>query len=231
MMKRKTKIFLLLILTIIILFFIFTKINIRETFLIIMGSDKFYSLFILLIMIIMPIIRSYRWFIVLSEQKNVPFKKCLICTFSSLAFLFVPGRLGDFSKSYYLRKEMSALHSAGTIITERIIDMFALIFLVALSFIFKFEKRLFYIYLSAAVILIFLIILARLWNFKVINKKIGLVFKSLKEISIKTSFKVFLISLLFWLISVLQVYFIFRSVYIDINLANVFIGIPIVIFI
>ena len=107
------------------LFIIFnTVVNIKSFSTIISQIDMKY--FWLALATIPPTILlvASRWYFVLrSADINIPFKKIFLTTTGSLAFVVIPGKLGDFSRCYPLRKEVPIEKTVGTIVLERIIDV------------------------------------------------------------------------------------------------------------
>ena len=74
------------------------------------------------------ILNAARWYYVLRAAGfSIPFKRILVIATGSLPFIVIPGRLGDFIRSYPLRNEVPINRTIATIILEKIIDVCSLL--------------------------------------------------------------------------------------------------------
>ncbi len=84
-----------------------------------------------------PFLNAARWYAILSGgSHSVKFKKVLAITVANWPFMVIPGRVGDLLKSYPLRHEIPVSHSIVSIIIEKIIDVLALLGIIALGALF-----------------------------------------------------------------------------------------------
>lgn len=76
------------------------------------------------------LIKTAKWNIFVKKFASVPFPKLLKVWWSGFGIgIFTPGRLGDFSKAYFLRKDLSIGKGFLTVFLDRVIDILSLLFL------------------------------------------------------------------------------------------------------
>ncbi len=143
LIKKRT--LLSFVIAFIIMYFLFTKININEAIAIIKTTNLFYY-FIAFIMYYLSFpIRGLRWKKLL---ENVGFKKNTkdlteILFVSFFVNCIVPAKLGDLYRGYLLKKNygVSGSMAIGTIFMERIFDLIMLVILLGISSFLIFGDR------------------------------------------------------------------------------------------
>ena len=111
-----------------ILFYFF--IDFSKLISILMHANLFYVLISLSFYVLSLYLRSKRWGYLLKEQLTNSSKSILpVVIFGYMANNLIPVRIGEFLRSYYLsiRENISSSFAFGTIIIERLMDVFALI--------------------------------------------------------------------------------------------------------
>ncbi len=217
--KRK-KLFLKLIFllptTIIIFYFLFSKISFTETIKIILDSNAYYLLLSLLVLLITLLCYILRWYLLIKKLSDkVTFKDAAISLMSALTLNSVlPSKLGDFFKIYYFRSNISKL--IGAIFVERLLDLFSLILLVLICSVLL-NNTLFIIIVTAILIcLTILLLLLRYFKNKNLFKKYELLCKiaySFNQIihDPRHSIILLILSFISWLLNLLQIYFLFLA--------------------
>lgn len=124
---RKTVI--LALISILIIFIIFkSSVNIGDFSRVIQGISWFYFFIAFATIIPIIVINVAKWYLIVrAADFHVSFKKIfkIIITSSSLGIL--PGRLGDFARSYPLRHAIPLPQAIGTIVLEKILDISVLL--------------------------------------------------------------------------------------------------------
>jgi len=107
-------------------FFIFLRTIVSATHLM-QAFGSLNTLLVLLAMVIIlptPVLSSVRWYALLrAAGHRLRFRKVAQITTASMAFIAVPGRLGDFVRAYPLRHEISTARTTATIVGEKILDI------------------------------------------------------------------------------------------------------------
>src|SRR3989344_4058241 len=114
------------ILTIFIIFK--TLVNAGAFSRIIKDTSWFYFFIAFATVIPVFIINVTKWYLVLrAADYHVSFQKIFKIMITSISLGILPGRLGDFARSYPLRHSISLPQSIGTIVLEKIIDISVLL--------------------------------------------------------------------------------------------------------
>ena len=214
-------------LTLIILVILFQKIKLDEVINIIFSANKIFLAMSMIFVLILYLIRTYRWEILLNsigvQRPFVDlFKMLMIGTFYGL---FTPGKVGELGRTYHLAEKKSA--TISTILVEKLIDIIVLI--VASIFtviIFFYDYNIFkYFILACAICTLF-------FSLAMTNKRfISLWAKPLKikedDVSLyidsvlmllkdkQTIFKTTLLAIVYYLVAYIFAYFLLRSLNID----------------
>ena len=147
------KTLILIVITVIIITFLFSKISFKEVFKIMISSNPCYISFALIISILITTLIAYRWHYISSKFGNHKFKDSYIAVMSSFPLnSFLPSKLGDFFKAYYLKK-YGFTKMIGAIFTERLFDILVMLLFLLLSSILINEMR----FLKLSIILLLLI--------------------------------------------------------------------------
>jgi len=223
-LKRRTIIHLiiLLLLTSIILYLLIKEFKFSNLKLVLSSANIFLIILMLLISFGGPLFSAIRWHYLLSSVGyEISLTKSLNITLASMAFLFIPGRLGDLAKLYPLKNKLSTIKSLGSVVAEKVIDLISLLFISSLSLLIIRN------YLYASLLSGFLIIIiAVLYLIKSKGKilidlitiiKIKKIFKGLYSVSDllsenkKNLILAFMSSLGNWVVSLITVYIIFKA--------------------
>lgn len=236
----KLRSFTLVILTALIFYLIFTHIDARSVIPVLSTANSFYLLSsVLVLMIILPL-GVKRWQIILKVTgHSLPFWRCFNVFMAALPLTSIsPSKSGDVVKAYYLKDEFPMSKTIGTVYTERVFDLFTLIFLSFVGSLF-YRNMDFLLILTPALFIVTLFFITPntnlkipfirdSWNSKLHN--IMLSMRSLKKCK-KEFVVVTLLSLMLWIFAVFQTMLFFYALDIDIPFIFTMANIPIAIFI
>lgn len=162
MKPRYLKSVINLIITGILLFFLWKRFNIdlndiREIFL---QANIILMMFSLLSLIVLFVLKSMRWkYILHSFDYHYSFYKSFIAYFSSFAIgVFTPGRLGEFTRLYYPKRDVgiSSIDGLITVLLDRVYDLFFLMMIAIAAFFYFFFQTSFVISISVAAVMLIL---------------------------------------------------------------------------
>lgn len=178
------------------------------------------------------LIRFFKWqFLLNALSIKTKFKDSFAVFFSGLSMAFVPGKLGDTIKSYFLHKKdnVNVRLSLPVIFVERLTDVFGLLILCFLGLSSLFFNPTFLLAIAAIFIFGVIILLhERTFYFmvKIFSKikfikkyltNVNLVHESLKKLlSIKNLFITIIMSTLSWSLEAFSFYFLVHALGIDI---------------
>ncbi|MCX6796329.1 MAG: lysylphosphatidylglycerol synthase transmembrane domain-containing protein, partial [Candidatus Falkowbacteria bacterium] len=115
------------------------------------------------LIIIINLIKAWRWRIMLSRQNiNYPFTQIILIYLSGIFFgAITPGRIGELGRLYYLKKDQhSTFNSLTTLILDKVLDLIlALILGVAGLFIYSRYLHINQTYISVFIVLLILFLL------------------------------------------------------------------------
>lgn len=141
MRKNVVQLGIVFLLTLVFLFFFFRSVNWNEVLGYLTDVDlKFFILMIVLVPVHL-LTRSFRWrFLLIHEKKDVKFYNMFASV--SIGFtvtLLFPGRIGELVRPLYLaqKEKMSKGFAIGTVVVERIFDMFTMCFLLGIFLLAK----------------------------------------------------------------------------------------------
>ena len=117
----------IIIVTVVIFSWLFSKISFLESIKIIIKSNPYFILLSLVILFLSVIFLILRWLIILrSLNPRVKFWDSLVSMMSALSLnSILPSKLGDVFKVYYF-KEQGISKMLGAIFTERVFDIISL---------------------------------------------------------------------------------------------------------
>lgn len=237
--SNSSKMVPLIIITIIIFGIILTQIDFWSVADALDKSNRAYLLISLFPQILSILILVKRWQTVLDAMGyNIPFSRCFNVLMAALPLTSItPSKSGDVIRAYYLRDEIPATKTAGSVLTERIFDVLTLV-LFSLA-----GMALYHRYEFATAVLIMLILTALLvfllcsdlqlpvnesWNSKAQN--VALSMKRLIR-NKKALISVTFYSLLIWFLSIIQSLLFFYALRIDVPMTFIMGNLPIAIFI
>jgi hypothetical protein len=181
------------------------------------------------------ILSPLRWFYILKAYElDIDFKRTFLVVTASWSFVLIPGRLGDFTRSYFIKDQVPIVRSVGTIVLEKIMDIIVLLLLVSVGLILLGQYA--YSLISLAFILAIFVGVA---SFKQLSLKLGMArlefFKKITESLTPPKNKRFLIkaslfSTANWLTSIISTYFLFLAFGAHAPLTSVIAYFPITIF-
>lgn len=144
MKSNKLKLFIGLAISLFFLFLAFRKVDFGQMVQAFAEANYFYLCFAVGVMIFSHWLRAYRWGFLIKPIHPVgtsPLFNALIIGY--MFNVFLPAHLGEFVRAYVLGRKEPVQSSAvfGTIVIERIIDVFSLLIIFALTIIvFPFEE-------------------------------------------------------------------------------------------
>ena len=228
---------------VILFIIILSKIDLKSFFVLLKDINLYYFISAVLLLFPMIVIKAYRWNYLKRTQKiNYKLSDSILMYGSGIYIgLLTPGRIGDFIKVLYLKNDgNSAGKSFVSVFIDRLADLlFLTIFGYAGMFFFihLFKKQVYLLSLIFIILLSIVIfavtkkeffkrLLRRLFWFFIPSKykeKIKINFNDfysdLKILNRKRIFKVSLITVLVWIIYFIQVFFLAKSLGIDISFA------------
>jgi uncharacterized protein (TIRG00374 family) len=225
--------------TIAIFYAIFTKIDFFSVVEVLSHSNLWYLFLAFLLTLSCLFITAKRWQIILqSMDYDIPYKECFFMIMGAMALISVtPSRAGDIIKSYYLKDKIPISKTIGSVLTERVLDVFslALFSLIGMIFYKKFELT------GVACIILFCIIVTffishlelklpikKSWNEKLQNMVL-----SMKTLTInKKAFSTVIVySFSIWFLSIVQTLIFFYALGVNVPWLYIMANIPIAIFI
>ena len=141
MKKNYIRLGIAFLLTLVFLFFFFRSVEWNEVINYLTDVDlKFFILIIVLVPVHL-LTRSFRWrFLLIHEKKDVKFYNMFASvTIGFTVTLLFPGRIGEVVRPLYLAKKekISRGFALGTVVVERIFDMFTMCFLLGIFLLAK----------------------------------------------------------------------------------------------
>jgi len=225
--------------TIAIFYFIFTKIDFYSVVNVLSHANVFYLLIALLLLSVIILLGVKRWQIILNAMDySIPYRKCFTIVMGALPLTSItPSKSGDVIKAYYLKDEIPISKTIGSVLTERVFDIFTLVLfsLIGMVFCQKFEY--------AGIALVALLCIAAIFfiphvHFNVLKEdswtnKFHNIILSMKTLTKdkKAFSSVMLYSLLNWFLSIIQTVIFFYAIGVKIPLLFTIANIPIAIFI
>jgi glycosyltransferase 2 family protein len=237
--KRVLQILFIVIFTIAIFYFFFTKISLSSVVEILFTADPLAISLSLLIMAILAGISGKRWQIILDAMNyNMSYKSCLTTIMASVPFsIITPAKAGDAIRAYFLKDKIPMTRTIGGVLSERLIDLSVLLIFVIISLVFYRSVDILFLLLLVFVGgIVFIIIISQSdsfplkesWREKIQNLLLSL--KSLVKTP-KDFIRIIFLSILFWLLTIIQVSLFFTAVGIDVPFLFIMGNIPIAILI
>ena len=174
--KNHFKLIFGLLIGAVFMYFAFRKVDFSQMGAAFKQANYWYLVLSVIVIFISHWLRAVRWYYLMAPIKTVKIKplfNALIIGY--MANTFTPAHLGEFLRAYVLSKKSGVKTSSifGTIVTERIIDVFTLLFLMALAFVvFPFPAwvtKSGYVMFAGVVILIVLLILMKKHREKILR--------------------------------------------------------------
>jgi hypothetical protein len=208
---KNLKTILLVIVTLLILGFLFSRINFTEIRGAFSKSNKAFLLFIHLLPFFITGLLALRWMAVLKLfGHKSSFKKTIHVYLASVPVSRIaPANFGDYIKAYYMRDDIAPSKSAGGVLLEQFLDIFALLVLVIFGSLFS--KNYFFFLISLTVLLLMAVFLFLLLKMEVrfLKKwqdKIDNFFSAFKKFfRDKNAFCILAFTFLAWLVMLIYV--------------------------
>ena len=129
---------LVTVITLFIFYLLFTQIDARSVIQVLSSANPFYLFLSVLVMMTILPLGVKRWQIILNVTgHSFSFWRCFTIFMAALPLTCItPSKSGDVVKAYYLKDDIPMSKTIGTVFTERIFDLFSLIFLSFLGSIF-----------------------------------------------------------------------------------------------
>ncbi len=191
-------------------------------------------LFIHLLPFLITVLLALRWMAVLKLfGHKSSFKKTINVYLASVPVSRIaPANFGDYIKAYYMRDDIAPSKSAGGVLLEQFLDIFALLVLVIFGSFFS--KNIFFLFgglLVLFLLIVFFILLPKM-NLKIASKwqgKIDIFFSAFKKfLRDKNAFYILIFTFLAWLVMLIYVRGLFFSFGFNIPLAAILAFQPIV---
>ena len=247
--KKNIKKAVALSITLLLLYLIYSKIDLQVFYKNIININVSYLFWALSLFPVIPIIKAYRWRIILGDEINASYFTVLKVLMAGSVFnLFAPSKLGDFSRVYFCKKELTndTHRIFNSVIVEKICDVLALclICLVSLNFVnvnysIKVSILIFSLILFFTILIITSVDFHRFEFLNRLFEKIKLIeifddARSLKkEIKYNKVFilKIFTISIFYWYIVLFQIHMFFLMFNLNASFVLVVSLVPIALFI
>lgn len=200
-------------------------------------TNGIFILFAVFVILPTPLLSGLRWYAVLrATGHSISFWRITRITTASMAFLAIPGRLGDFIRINPLRHEIRATRTIATIIVEKMMDIAVLWWFAAIGFL-ALEKSLPAIGAGVAGFFVLGIIifggrLARMVPVGKISEKLVVVGQAFHDVRTQPRWLLvaLMASALNWSISLFSTWFVFQALGNVIPLDGLFAYLPLVIF-
>jgi len=229
---------LLIFLTLLVFYFLFQKIDLAQVKQYLQQIPLYTWIFASILTFSFLILSAIRWHIIIKVMGNhISIKRCILITLGIWPISSIsPSKSGDLLKAFSLRKEISAMKVAGTVITERILDLAMLSLFAFLGGLFLDQKLISYISGGILLLIISIIFLSRYSHKLSINEsiknKLSDLFHSLALLSKKPALLGIILFLTAsnWFASIIQTKILFDSVGASVTLGFTTTALPIAIF-
>ena len=247
--KNNIKKAVALSITLLLLYLIYSRIDLQVFYRNIININISYLFWALSLFPVIPLIKAYRWRIILGDGINASYFTVLKVLMTGSVFnMFAPSKLGDFSRVYFCKKELTndSHRIFNSVIVEKTCDIFTLclICLVSLNFVNVSNNIKVSILIFSLVLFIISLMITSVnfHQFEFLNRlfeKIKLIEifddarnlkKEMKNNKIFFS-KIFVISIFYWYIVLSQVYMFFLMFNLKASFLLVISLVPIALFI
>lgn len=249
-LKKSLKKIFVIAITVLFLHLIYSKIDLKDLKNNLLNLNTTYLFWAFSLFFVLPLIKTYRWKIIIGKELNSSYFSVLKVVMAGTVFnLFLPSKLGDFSRIIFSQKELSINKRRifNSVIAEKICDVMALCVVSLVSLIFidvDYSIKIIILIFSLILFFSFFIILyLDFHKFKlfelILNK-----FSKLKEViddarSLKKEvkynnisfIKIFCVSIFYWYIVLFQIYLFFLMLNAKISILVVIVLVPIALFI
>jgi len=231
------KVILGILISIVLVYLSVRGIKLQDVFRDLKNIQLSYVISFILLVILMQLLRSYRWGVILQPMEKIDqFSLFSITSVGFLAIAAIPARLGELARPYLISQRSSIKMSSalGTILVERVLDSFTVLtiavivlFLTELPPWMIISSIIFFLLATAMFCFILFLILRRDTALKfiniILNKLPGKLANKIDELihhfidgfqivtNIKLLLYLFFLSVLIWLVDVLAIYMLLLS--------------------
>jgi len=242
-LKQRTssilKTILVIAITLTIFYALFTKIDFLSVVDVLRGSSPRYLFMVLLLLLVIVLIGIKRWQKILEVMGYpIQYSECFAIVMGALPLTSItPSKSGDVVKAYYLKDKIPISKTVGSVLSERVLDIFTLVVfsLIGMMFYGKFELAGIVLIALLGIIVMFFIPhirfslpIMRSWNEKLQNVLLSM--RTLTK-DRRAFLTVISYSFLIWFLAIVQTLLFFYAVGIKIPLLFTMANVPIAIFI
>jgi glycosyltransferase 2 family protein len=231
------KVILGILISIVLVYLSVRGINLQDVIRDFKNIQLSYVIFFILLVILMQVLRSYRWGVILQPMEKID--QISLFSMTSVGFLAIasiPARIGELARPYLVSKRSSIKMSSalGTILVERVLDSFTVLAIAIIVLLITdlppwMIKSSIIFFLLASIMFCFIVflILRREQALKLINKILsklpGKFANKIDEVihhfidgfqiitNIKLLLYLFFLSFLVWLVDVLAIYMLLKA--------------------
>ncbi|MFH1456763.1 MAG: lysylphosphatidylglycerol synthase transmembrane domain-containing protein [Patescibacteria group bacterium] len=239
--KKYLNFFITIIITIIVFFLLFKQIDLNVVWNIISHANVWWLLATFIIILTYPIFGALRWKIVLNSMGfDLNFSKAFKIVMGAWSLSSItPSKAGDLIRANPIKHLIPVSKTAGSILIERVFDVLLLLILALIGGII-YKNIIIILIMSAGLIAVALFFVLAKYIHKIklpikekYKEKIDNIFYSAKILvkNPKQFSQVTLITLLNWLGTFLQVYFLYLALGINVSFVFICLTLPIALFI
>ncbi len=248
-LRDNIKSIILLLITFLIFFIIFTKIDLSKTIGILTKTNLLLFILAILISIIANIfICAHRWFLVVKELSNISFKEIIFVRTGCIPLCTIlPARSGELLKAVYLKKNKKIRFRIGTssLLFNGLVDIIALVIIffvgIVLAHIYSpnlFTKSIFILFIPILIYIFWKINPTRKIILKLLKKNdnkfhdiVQGVMISFEQISLKKTFMLVIYAIFFNLFFVSIYKILFLSLNVSVPFTNILVFMPLILLI
>ena len=159
--KNVLKTALIIVITFIIFYVIFSKIDFFSVIDVLYHANLWYLAIAFMGTVLIPLIQAKRWKIILKAMGyNIRYLECFCMVMGTHPLASVtPSKAGDLAKAYYISDKIPISKTVGSVLTEKALDVFTLLLLCLIGL--AFYPRL-WVLIIAVIIIIGIIVFFRL---------------------------------------------------------------------
>lgn len=236
----KLKMLTIIIFTVLIFYIIFTRIDAGSVIKILSNVNPLYLLLSILILGVIVLLSVRRWQIILrTTGYSLSFQRSFYILMAAFPLTSItPAKSGDVIKAYYLRDDIPMSKTIGTVLAERMFDLFSLLLISIIGNMFYPQEKILIFMVPIFFLLIILFVISGR-NFRIPFIKdswcdqLQSMMLSIRTIvnNKKTFFTILVISVALWFLAMIQIMLFFYAL--DINVPFIFAmaNVPIAIFV
>ncbi len=241
MIKKYLKFFIILITTFVVFYLLFRQIDLNSVWNIILNANLWWLLATFSVILTYPVFGALRWRIILNSMGfSLSFWKAFKIVMGAWSLSSVtPSKAGDLIRANPIKNSVPVSKTAGSILIERVFDILLLLILALIGGIIYKNTIIVLIMIAGLIAIVIFFILAKYINEMKLpikdkyREKINNVFYCSKILIKKPKqfIQIALITLLNWLGTFLQVYFLYLALGIQVSFIFICLTLPIALFI